>query len=200
MPRAWAAKHPGWLLPVPRLLRTRLTQLRRVWGAEIRRVMRRGRIPGSDSAGRTGNPHVSGVIERFDTPQAPRCRWSPRAYAHVHERNRVDDLDRSHDRAQRQAVAGRDDDQAVVRSRDAQRATQLPARQGLQGHAHPRRRAPPSHSHAILERLPEQDVDRHRTSTTLVTSSSYLRQSTRSQRPTRPSCPRTHTHGRRPLF
>ena len=36
------------------------------------------------------------------------------------------------------------DDQALVRSGDDQRATQLPSRQGLQEHAPPRRRAPTS--------------------------------------------------------
>ncbi len=43
----------------------------------------------------------------------------------------VDDFDRSHNSA-REAVASRDDGQALVRGWDAQRAAQLPARQGCQ--------------------------------------------------------------------
>lgn len=62
--------------------------------------------------------------------------------------NTIDDLRREDDDAEREALAGRQDDQAVGRRRDAQRRAQLPSRQGRQGHAHPARRPRPPHRQA----------------------------------------------------
>ncbi len=61
--------------------------------------------------------------------------------SHVDQPDRDDDLGRPHHHPQREALARRHHDQALGRGRDAQRRTQLPTGEGLQGHAHPRRRS-----------------------------------------------------------
>ena len=78
---------------------------------------------------------------------------------------------------QRETVAGRQDDQTVVRGRDAQRRTQVPSAQGPQRNAARSSPRSPvtsklSHPRAILPTSHDaMNPDRHRTSTTFGTSS-----------------------------